>query len=98
MMTLHTLNRAPSHAALLTDCLNACHRGDALLLLEDGVYCALNSLETPLQLPDDVSCFALEADVAARGLSGRLLANVTLVDDAGFVQLCCDHARSISWF
>ena len=97
-MTLHTLNRTPSQSALLADCLSATSSGDALLLLEDGVYCALSSQQSPLQLPEGVRCYALSADVAARGLTACLNLNVTLVDDAGFVKLCCDHDKVLSWF
>jgi tRNA 2-thiouridine synthesizing protein B len=97
-MTLHTLNRAPSQSALLTDCLNATSNGDALLLLEDGVYCALDNDHSLLQLPEGVRCYVLAADVAARGLGARLKPDITLIDDAGFVQLCCDHDKVLSWF
>ncbi len=95
-MTLHTLNRAPSNAALLADCLRACSSGDTLLLIEDGVYCA--QTEQPLSWPADITVCALAADVAARGLNNRLSSNIKQVDDTGFVQLCCEHARVISWY
>jgi tRNA 2-thiouridine synthesizing protein B len=95
-MTLHTLNRSPSNTALLADCLRACSSGDTLLLIEDGVYCA--QAGQPLHLPAGVTACVLAADVAARGLGSRLDASIRQVDDAGFVQLCCDHARVISWY
>ncbi|UTW13498.1 sulfurtransferase complex subunit TusB [Marinobacterium rhizophilum] len=95
-MTLHTLNRPPSNTALLADCLRACSSGDCLLLIEDGVYCALADLK--LQLPDGVTACALAADVAARGLQSRLHDSIRQLDDADFVQLCCDHPRVISWY
>lgn len=93
-MTLHTLNRPPSNQALLTDCVAALSPDDALLLLEDGVYCAL----AELKLPASVRCYALSADVRARGLADRLGADVEVVDDAGFVRLCCEHDKVLSWF
>ncbi len=95
-MTLHTLNRPPSNTALLTDCLNACSSGDCLLLIEDGVYCAL--AQQPLELPEGVTACVLAADVAARGLQSRLHDSIRQVDDAGFVKLCCEHPRVISWY
>ncbi|ANG62681.1 hypothetical protein A8C75_09420 [Marinobacterium aestuarii] len=95
-MTLHTLNRAPSNAALLADCLRACSSGDTLLLIEDGAYCALAG--QPIAWPIGVTVCALAADVAARGLDNRLASSIEQVDDAGFVQLCCEHARVISWY
>ncbi|NVK40677.1 MAG: sulfurtransferase complex subunit TusB [Oceanospirillaceae bacterium] len=93
-MTLHTLNRPPSDRALLTDCLAALLADDTLLLLEDGVYCALESLS----LPTGVRCVALAADVEARGIGSRLPAGIEVVDDAGFVELCCRNDRVLSWF
>jgi len=95
-MTLHTLNRPPSDDALLRDCLAALVADDTLLLLEDGVYCGLPG-RTPA-LPQGVRCVALAADVEARGLTRRLDPAVEVVDDAGFVSLCCDHDRVLSWF
>jgi tRNA 2-thiouridine synthesizing protein B len=95
-MTLHTLNRAPSNTALLTDCLRACSSGDTLLLIEDGVYCALT--EQPIAWPAGVNVCALAADITARGLDNRLASSISQVDDADFVQLCCEHARVISWY
>ncbi|MFC6673089.1 sulfurtransferase complex subunit TusB [Marinobacterium aestuariivivens] len=95
-MTLHTLNRAASNQALIDDCLAALVDGDALLLLEDGVYCALEA--RPLPLPTGVRCYALAADVSARGLDGRLASAIEVIDDADFVRLCCEHERVLSWF
>ncbi|GGO77108.1 hypothetical protein GCM10011348_05930 [Marinobacterium nitratireducens] len=93
-MTLHTLNRPPSDRALLDDCIAALVADDTLLLLEDGVYCALAGLE----LPAGVRCVALAADVAARGIGDRLATGIEVVDDIGFVELCCHHSRVASWF
>ncbi|MBP6724956.1 MAG: hypothetical protein KA137_08950, partial [Halioglobus sp.] len=39
-MTLHTLNASPA-SAVFADCLRLLAPGDALLLLGDGVYAAL---------------------------------------------------------
>lgn len=95
-MTLHTLNRPPSDDALLKDCVSALVADDTLLLIEDGVYCALAA--RPLAVPQGVRCVALAADVDARGLAQRLAPDVEVIDDAGFVELCCQHDRVLSWF
>lgn len=94
MPTLHTLNRGPSHASCLADCLSTMANDDTLLLIEDGVYWALPS---HISVLNDVSHIrALKADVLARGL--HQLSGTELVDDDGFVGLCTQHDRVVSWF
>ena len=41
MSTLHTVNKSPFGNGTLLSCLNHCKPGDAVLLIEDGVYGAL---------------------------------------------------------
>lgn len=86
MSTLHVLT-LPALPDALTRCLGA---GDGLLLCGDGVYAALaGSLPAP--------CCALECDVRARGLQSRWPAAVALVDHGGYVDLCVQHDKSLSW-
>ncbi|WP_409526454.1 sulfurtransferase complex subunit TusB [Nitrincola sp. MINF-07-Sa-05] len=94
MPTLHTLNRGPSHASCLTDCLSAMTDGDTLLLIEDGVYWILPGHVGTLK--DVKQIHLLQADMHARGLQGQT--NLDLVDDEGFVALCTEHDRVVSWF
>ncbi len=70
---------------------------DAIILIEDGVIAALQS---PFNGQSEMSfsVFALKADLLARGLTERLSNTVTIVDDAEFVELCCKHSKTISWF
>lgn len=89
-MTLHLVNKPPSHSGLAS-CLGAVRAGDAVLLLEGGVYCGA------IDLPENVSIYALRADVRARGLGERLPARVTVIDDAGFVTLACEHNPIVTW-
>ncbi|MDZ7825773.1 MAG: sulfurtransferase complex subunit TusB [Gammaproteobacteria bacterium] len=93
MTTLHLVARSPARSDALEACLRSMAEGDALLLLEDGVYGALPVHPGPADSP----CHALEEDVGARGLAGRLRADVTLVDYAGFVELVAAHERTLSW-
>lgn len=100
MSTLHTVNKALSRSPVLESCLRLLQAGDALLLLEDGVYAARqNAVERSLwhDIPQDVRLYVLGPDLVARGISG-LQAGFTVVDDAGFVQLCCDCDKTVSWF
>lgn len=96
---LHTINKSPYSHQHLADCIRVCNADDAILLIEDGVYAALadgdwiNSLSTKFS-----AIYALQADIAARGLADRLAANINLIDYAGFVQLCVDHPKMMAWY
>jgi len=93
MSTLHTVNKTAADDALAA-CLRVASSGDSLLLIEDGVYqaAALAKLAQTQQL----QLFALQEDVTARGLS--LPSAVTPIGYAQFVELACQHKRSVSWF
>ena len=41
--------------------------------------------------------YALQPDMDARGLTGRLIEGITLVDYGGFVDLTLAHSTSHSW-
>ncbi|MHA3024963.1 sulfurtransferase complex subunit TusB [Chromohalobacter israelensis] len=96
-MLLHLLNRAPSSSHVPRDVLRAMGAEDRLMLIEDGVYGALN---TQVQhLPGlEGRLFALREDLESRGLAGRCDASVTIVDMDGFVALTEEAQRTVSWF
>jgi tRNA 2-thiouridine synthesizing protein B len=100
-MTLHTYNKSLGGGeARLQNCLRMLAPGDSLLLLEDGVYLAAQLHEgTPLRglVPQGVTLYALNADVAARGVSGKIPEDFSGIDYAGFVQLCLSHPRVVNW-
>ncbi len=102
MSTLHTVNKSPFEQRTLSACINVCQPGDAILLIEDGVYGALpaspeaNALA--VLLSRQVKIFALEADLQARGLSDRLSSHVTVVNYEEFVSLCVAHNTIQSWY
>jgi tRNA 2-thiouridine synthesizing protein B len=87
MSILHLVNRASALAA----CLTAAADDDAILLLEDGVYAAIEGLAPPRRLQ------ALRPDVAARGLGDRLAAQVELASDEDFVRLVESHQPIVTW-
>src|SRR5690625_7546195 len=84
MSTLHTVNKSPFSHTTWASCLCVCQPGDALLLIEDGVYAALASSPQAEQLQQahkaGVRLYALEPDLGARGLSGQHVAAIELVD------------------
>ena len=100
LMTLHTWNKADSRLANFRLCLAVRREGDALLLIEDGVYVLckpLSELFADGQVPPDLQVFALADDLAARGISDRIPPLVTVIDYRQFVALTLHHERVVSW-
>lgn len=95
-MILHTVNKSPFASQCLAECLAACSPGDAILLLEDGVYGAVKTL--PSSAPRGFTCYALTADIDARGLANRIHPDIQLTDDRGFVLLTTQYDKVISWY
>lgn len=100
-MTLHTWNKRSGSASTLAGCLAVLADGDTLLLLEDGVYLALDAaflshFDQGTQAGPRLC--VLSADLAARGISARIspLANVIGYED--FVALSLHHQRVVNWF
>ncbi len=87
MPTLHLVARPEA----LTACLSVAAEDDAVLLLQDGVYGGM-----PVMAPER-ALLALEPDVRARGLTGRLSADVAVVTDAGLVALVETHQPVVTW-
>ena len=96
-MLLHTVSKSPHSSDALASCLRTIQPGARLLLLEDAVYAALpgDALTT---LPEGVDCYALAADVEARGLAGQLSDLVQLADDDDFVSLSVECHAVQSWY
>ena len=93
MSTLHTVNKTAADDALAA-CLRVASSGDSLLLIEDGVYQAATLALHPQA--QALKLFALQEDTDARGIN--LPSAVTPIDYTQFVELACQHARSVSWF
>lgn len=102
MSTLHTVNKSPFEQRTLNACIEICQPGDALLLVENGVYGALAAspeADALAALRDrQVKIFALAADLQARGLSERLSDQVGVVGYEEFVRLCVAHDTTQSWY
>jgi len=99
-MVLHTVNKSPLSCQSLAQCLKVMGPADSLLLMEDGVYGALSSVESATglnALGKAARLYVLKEDVDARGLEGRLLSDARLVDYAGFVDLVVSHSASMAW-
>lgn len=102
MSTLHTVNKSPFSHSTLASCATVCRGGDGLLLIEDGVYGALESAPCADQLAQltkqGIKVFALDPDICARGLSDKLLQGIERTDYEGFVRLSAEHRCIQSWY
>jgi tRNA 2-thiouridine synthesizing protein B len=97
---LHIVNKSPFQTSTLETCLRMAQADHALLLIEDGVYAATVGSATEARIR--ASCatlkvYALQPDMDARGVTGRLIEGVTLVDYGGFVDLAAQYSTSHSW-
>ena len=101
MSTLHTVNKSPFATQALISCLNHAKAGDAVLMIEDGVYGGLGGTgltEIIAEFGKNVSLYVLSPDLAARGVdAGRLIGGVEGVDYSGFVDLVAKHDRTQAW-
>ena len=95
---LHTVNQSPFHRNTLAECLHCYREGDAILLLENGVYGALAS--QPLAEPlGGKTCYAIRADLEARGLLALpLIEGISLIDYDEFVGLTVTYPVVNSWY
>lgn len=97
---LHIINKSPFETNTLDTCLRMAQPGQALLLIEDGVYAATmgSTAEARLrQACTTLKVYALQPDMDARGVTGKVIDGVSLVDYAGFVDLTEQHDTSHSW-
>ncbi len=101
MSTLHTVNKSPFMNQSLISCLNHCKEGDAVLMIEDGIYGGLaGSQMSPIveEMGKKVSLYVLTPDMAARGVDmSRLIDGVEGVDYTGFVELVAKHDLTQAW-
>lgn len=97
---LHIVNKSPTQTNALQSCLRLAKPGHAVLLTEDAVYAATAAGVESAGLADALMQFkvyALQPDVDARGMAGKLVEGVTSVDYAGFVDLVAEHPNNQSW-
>ena len=98
---LHLVNKSPFDRNALDSCLRLATAGSSVLLLEDGVYAALNkatSAEAVKERMDDMTFYVLGPDVSARGLDDTpLIDGINVVDYGGFVDLVVEHDVAQSW-
>jgi tRNA 2-thiouridine synthesizing protein B len=97
---LHIVNKSSFQTSTLDTCLRMAQPGHALLLIEDGVYSATSGSAAEAKVRTactTLKVYALQPDMDARGVTGKLVDGVTLVDYGGFVDLTVEHKQSNSW-
>ncbi len=97
MASLHIINSHAANGYVLSRCIASATSGDAVLLIGDGVYCAVADLFALAVKRPKLQWFGLQADADARGLLGRLADTVELIDDARFVELVVAHQPIVTW-
>ena len=100
-MLLHTVNKSPFERNSLESCLRVAEDGAGILLIEDGVYAALDNTSVSDLIKKrmgSVKVYVLGPDVDARGLANKsMIDGVESVDYAGFVDLVEKHSATQSW-
>ncbi|MDP0562037.1 MAG: sulfurtransferase complex subunit TusB [Candidatus Endonucleobacter sp. (ex Gigantidas childressi)] len=94
MTTLHLINKPGEPIKL---CQRALTPGDAILLLEDGIYLLSSNTSFLGTLTKKHSIYILDNDQQARGILCHDN-NIIAVDYARFVDLTIFYDRVISWF
>ena len=100
MAMLHTVNKSPFEKDSLESCIKNAKAGSAILLIEDGVYGALNGSKVSDMVQSamgSISFYALSSDLEARGVASKVMDKVQLVDYAGFVDLVTKHDSTTAW-
>jgi tRNA 2-thiouridine synthesizing protein B len=101
MSDLYTVNKSPFEKDSLDSALKFSKAGNAILLIEDGIYGAVKgtAVEDKIKAAlGDKKVYALGPDLAARGIAeDRVIDGVELVDYAGFVDLVEANDKVQAW-
>jgi len=101
MAVLHIVNKSPFERNSLDTCLRLARKGSAILLIEDGVYATRKGTDCGARLQQampDVTVYALQPDMQARGLpADATIDGVEPVDYDGFVRLATEYDKLQSW-
>lgn len=94
---LHTLSASATSSAF-ADCLQLLCKDDALVLMGDGVYCALaHSASRDQMLSTNVQLYLLNDDAVAAGISSRV-SDTRLISIDQLVELSEQHERQQAWY
>lgn len=99
MSTLHIVSASPFDSHALQSALAAASQNDAILLIQNGVYAAVEAPKINVMMaaiPPELAIYALAEDVEARALAS-MRKNINKVSYSDFVNLVCQHRNSVSW-
>ena len=97
---LHIVNKSHTQTSALASCLRLAQPGASLLLTEDAIYAATAAAAASSGIAGAAArlkVFALQPDVEARGMAGKLADGIATVDYGGFVDLVAEHSCNQSW-
>ena len=97
---LHTVNKSPLERNTLQSCLEHAKPGSAVLLMEDAIYGATKGTTASDMVKDamsNVTIYALQPDVDARGMAGKVMDGIKLIGYGDFVDLVTEHANTQAW-
>ena len=100
MTMLHTVNKSPFQNDSLESCVKHVKEGSAILLIEDGVLGAVKNSrvsEMVANAAKTIKVYALAPDMDARGIKGKVLDGIELVDYNGFVDLVAEYDSTTAW-
>ncbi len=101
MSQLHTVNKSPLDRTALESAIKHATKGNAVLMIEDGVYGAMNGTDKSGMVSDamnEISFYVMGPDLKARGIADdRIIDGVKVVDYSGFVALVAEHDTTQSW-
>ncbi len=101
MSQLHTVNKSPLERNTLESAITHAVKGNALLMIEDGVYGAMRDThksDIVSDAMDDISFYVMGPDLKARGIDEtRIIDGIKIVDYSGFVALVAKHDATQSW-
>jgi tRNA 2-thiouridine synthesizing protein B len=86
----------------LESCIRLSCPGSGIVLIEDGVLACVHGTQAAGWLERAARgrrLYALDEDLKARGIPrDRVPGDVTVVDYAGFVDLCVEYSKVQAWF
>jgi len=99
MSSLHIVSTSAYRTDALQCAVEFARDGDAILLIEDGVYGAADTPSNEAVISrcqPGVTFYVLAEDMAARALPA-CSGSFKTVGYSGFVDLVCQHQNSVSW-
>ncbi|MCF6210163.1 MAG: sulfurtransferase complex subunit TusB [Gammaproteobacteria bacterium] len=98
---LHTVNKSPLDRNALESCIQHAVKGSAVLLIEDGVYGAMQGTQKSPMVENamkEVSFYVIGPDLKARGIDeSRIIDGIHVIDYSGFVDLVAEYDKTQSW-